>query len=791
MRIFLLSIFIFCGLLSFSQTTQLQATIEAPNLPDQMGRVMVFSLPDSSLIKGAFIDSNNVNVTFPSIEGGDYYIKISAPGFMDTSVVFNATESIQRLGHIILVKDITLDEVQVVYSKPIFERTMDGISVNVRGTTLEQLNTLFDVLKASPRLTSPDDESIEIIGFGSPLILIDRQAIMSVDELKAVPANQVERIEIITSPSAKYKAQGSGNGVIEIYTNNFSLEGYRATVDLNGGVSTQLKPVARVSLGLSVKKKKFTLNGHLGINYNSSIRIGSSDGISDDQSFGFQSNYETTRESMWQYYNVKMSYSISPKHKITLGANGHGSRSNNENLSTQDYFANDTTTLHESEITNSKYKWFRNSAFLNYTWETDTFGSVFEINLNYLNKVDDESVTSLSDFIDQSDNSTSEFNTRISSSDRPNIGELRVNYEHYFDTTNWKLSVGGAYSLLINGKVYNREVGSNDDWVIDPQYSNSYDYQEDIGALFAEVSKKWNKFGFRLGIRGEYTKLDGFSKSLQKQFMDSSFFQLFPNVSLLFEPTDTIGIKLYYNSGISRPEFSNYDPFVRIHDSLSVSYGNPYLRSSLKHSFGLEFDLFKAYNISLSYSIEEQPISTISFVNDTSFVSENTSWNARKKEMISASLGVPLELNWLSAWFSVWADYSKYQFTEEFNRPTFYNLAYGIYTYMTFKLPKDFSILNRISMYKWGNDQTTAKTNFHWGIRLTKKFLNGDMRVFAEVSNILPTKNRYDRRSSNFTTTTSVQNNYTSFKLGLFYKFGRLKAAANVQESSAGQTDRL
>ncbi|MDX2359298.1 MAG: outer membrane beta-barrel protein [Crocinitomicaceae bacterium] len=775
----------------YAQNAEIKVTIQADSLPDNIGKVLFFSLPDSTLLKGSYIENNSASAMVSASIDDSMYVVIRVPEFLEESKAFKITGPVVDLGTISLRKNLDLEEVQASYSKPIFERTMDGISVNVRGTTLEQLNTLFDVLKASPRLTSPDDESIEIIGFGSPLILIDRQPIMSMDELKAVPANQVERIEIITSPSAKYKAQGSGNGVIEIYTNNFTLEGYRATIDLNGGVSTQLKPVARVNLGLSFKKKKFTMNGHLGINYSSSLRNGVTEGISDDGSFGFHSSYENNRDAMWQYYNVKMSYSIRPEHRITIGANGHGSRSNNENLTTRDYFSNDSITLHKSESTNSGYKWFRNSAFLNYTWETDTFGSVFEININYLNKVDDENITNLSDFVDLSDNSTSEFNTRILSSDRPNIGELRVNYEHYFDTTRWKLSVGGSYSLLINGKVYDRELGSNELWTVDPQFSNSYDYQEDIGALFAEVSKKWEKFGFRLGVRGEYTKLDGYSKSLQKQFMDSSFFQLFPNVSLLFEPTDTIGIKLYYNSGISRPEFSNYDPFIRIHDSLSVSYGNPYLKSALEHSFGLEFDLFNAYNITLSYSIVEQPLSTISFVNDTSFVSENTPWNARKKEMISASIGVPLELKWLSGWFSLWTDYSKYQFTEEFNRPTFYNLAYGFYSYVTFKLPKEFSILNRLSMYKWGNDQTTTKANFHWGIRLTKKFNNGDIRIFAEVSNILPTKNRYDRRSSNYTTSTSVQNNYTSFKLGFFYKFGRLKAAANIQESSSGQSDRL
>ena len=88
------------------------------------------------------------------------------------------------------------------------------------------------------------------------------------EELKAIPADQVEKIEIITNPSAKYKAGGSANGVIEVYTKNFKLEGYRMSVRSQAGISTQLKPTGGLNLGYSYKKNKFTVNSYLGANYN-------------------------------------------------------------------------------------------------------------------------------------------------------------------------------------------------------------------------------------------------------------------------------------------------------------------------------------------------------------------------------------------------------------------------------------------------------------------------------------------------------------------------------------------
>lgn len=228
---------------TFSQNTRVIANIDSDEIPEGMGKGIIFSLPDSNLVKGSYIDSTSISIKFNATKGGTFYLKLVAPGLKDTNIVFTVEDTLVDLGTISLFNEQSLDEVSVVYRKPYFEKTINGIKVNVKGTTLEELNSLFDILKASPRLTSPDDESIEIIGRGVPLILIDRQPIMSNDELKAIPADQVDRFEILTNPSAKYKAQGSGNGVIEIFTTNFNLEGYRANIRINGGLNNKTKSI--------------------------------------------------------------------------------------------------------------------------------------------------------------------------------------------------------------------------------------------------------------------------------------------------------------------------------------------------------------------------------------------------------------------------------------------------------------------------------------------------------------------------------------------------------------------
>ncbi|GAB5416723.1 MAG: hypothetical protein Crog4KO_22120 [Crocinitomicaceae bacterium] len=775
---------------SFSQNVILEVPVIANDLPSGIGRGMVYSSKDSSLVKGNFIDSNLFRIQFEAIEDASYYVKLTAPGFADTLISFKAKPPVMRMDPVVLISDQTLDAINVVYEKPVFERTMNGLSVNVKGTTLEQLNTLFDILKASPKLSSPDDENIEIIGRGRPLILIDRQPLISNDELRAIPASEVDKIEIITNPSAKYRAQGSGNGVIEVYTNDFSLQGYRAHIRMNGGVNTQLKYRAGTNVGLNVKKGKFSLNGNLGLSYWESYNFGSSNYATTDSSLYSNSDFENNGQGLWRYYKVKAGYDINEDQRISFGVGGHGSGNNNTSVSSRDYYTSNMLTTSQTGEASNNSKWVTNRFFTNYTWDTDTLGSAFELNLNYTRRVSDSDREFTTNFVDNQSQTEEVYNALATSQDRPNIGEVRVNYEHYLDS-NFTLEFGADVSALFNDKRFNRYTPENGQWVEDSLFTNSYNYQEQIAGLFAQLSRKWDKFGFQIGLRGEYTRLDGFSESLNQQFMDSSYILPFPNAGVLIEPNEKLAITAYYSSGIDRPSFSNYDPFVRILDSLNVQFGNPYLRPSYEHTVGLEFDIMYSYNISFTYSRYNDIASTLTFVDPTTFVTSSTPWNARRNEMYSLSLSIPIDLEWLDGWNSLWVDYNTYEFTDVFQRAPFQNITMGFSSFLTFKLPYDFKIMNRLFINKWGNDVSTNNVMTNWGIRLTKEFDKPDINIFAEISQLFPNQNRTESVNGNYLSFSQNQWQFTGVRIGVFFKFGRLTANTSIKESESGQSGRL
>ncbi len=778
--------------ISFSQNVRIEGNLIFSDSTENLGQFTIFSLPDSTLRKGGYIDSSYFSTEFNTKKTTDFYIKIKAYGYKDTLISFTADDTLISLGTIDLNNNRSLGEVEVTYRKPMFVRTMDGLKVNVEGTTLQTLNNLFDILKASPKLISPDDESIEIIGKGVPLILIDRQAIITNDELKAIPADMVGSIEIITNPSSRYKAQGGNNGVIEVYTKNFHLEGYNMNISADGGLSTQLKPTSRLGMGFNLKRNKFSMNGYLGANYNSSNSFANSDGVATDGSGrSLTSSEEGDSWNTWQYYSLKGAYRMSKNHTLSFGVKGHGSFGGYTDHANESYSTNDSLQTLSDVSSTANTTWLNNSAFLNYVWETDTNHSALEVNLNLVAKTSNGDSESATIFENIPDSVSRSFNISNDNKDRPRIGELKINYDHVFDTTGWELSVGGYYSKLFNGQIYNQYNLIDDNWEADPLYSNSYDYSEDIAAAYAEISKKWDKFGFRLGVRGEYAKLDGYSNSLGQQFIDSSYILAFPTASILIEPNNVLGITLAYSSGIDRPQFSNYDPFVRIKDSLNVEIGNPYLRPSIEHTFSVDFDIMYAYNISVSYSRYNDPTSDLYFIDDNSFQITSTPWNAELEQDLSLSISLPFMGTKIQGWNSAWISYGKFTFTDDFDREPFFNITYGVFSYLSFILPKDFSIMNRLHIIKWGDANMVSNARINWGLRFSKKMMDNNFQIYFDVNNIIPPKNNFQLYSGVFDYNYESRNQFTSFKLGLYYKFGRLKRADNIKESESGQSGRI
>lgn len=541
-----------------------------------------------------------------------------------------------------------------------------------------------------------------------------------------------------------------------------------------------------------MRKGKFSLNTSVGASFRDQISFGSALYETTDESLRSQvSAHQSDNRNVHPRVNIKSAYQINEKQKITFGVRAYGSQSFRNQTDSTLYYQNNELLSRKDELLSAGGTWLSGSSFLNYMIETDTNKSNLEFNLNYKIKVNEGFSESRNSFYEYQNQTNSSFDIRNESRNRPNIGEFRATYEHVFDTTGWKWSGGGSYSIVYNGQEFTQYNFVNDDWIEDPLYTNSFDYTEQNGSAFTEVTKDWEKISIRGGVSAEYTGLNGYSNSLDQQFIDSTYFMLFPSGSVMFKPLEKLSITTFYSSGIRRPRFDNYDPFVRIEDSLTITYGNPYLLPEVRQSVGVDIDFFYQYNLSVTYNFAQNSHSTLSFVDETTFLLNQTPWNLDRNDGVSVSLSVPLKTKWFSGWNSIWLNYNKYTFPEIFEREDFVNITYGLWSYSTFTLPKEFSIINRLYVGKWGSETSKNNVIVDWGIRLNKKMFDRKFQLWAEVSDIIAPTNEYESIQTNFVGSGYNRWAFTSFKIGLFYKFGRLKQAENIQESSSGQSDRI
>ena len=791
---FILSIFfLLFSLSSHCQSFELKGQIGINQEDLGLGQITVFSIPDSTLIKGSYIDTTTFSLIVTSTGNNEYFAKVSITGYTDTIINFqNSGDSAVDLGIIKLQKDVTLNTVDIVYQKPTYVRNIDGIKVNVEGTTLETLDNLFEILKASPRLMSSDDESIEIIGKGVPLIFVDRQPIISIEELKAIPANMVDRIEIITNPSSKYRAQGRENGVIEIFTKNFRFEGYNMSVNAQGGIISQISPVGSLGIALSLKKAKFSFTGSVYGRYLEQTNTGSidrtmTDGSNRSTTWEFHNSYRNFSQNV----NLKAAYRFNENHTLSGGirANGFINKSNSEWSGY--YLTNGIQDIKEDQIATDELTWINNSAFLNYIVLTDTNQSNLEINLNYQLKVNEGAINHLTDYLDISTNNFQEFNMRNSYRNRPNIAELRSNYEHIFDTSGWKLSAGASYSIIFNKKELEAFRLIDSDWIIDTEFSNSYDYQEHIGATFFELTKDWSKVSVRAGIRGEITALDGYSNSLAMQFIDSVYVLPFPSASIIYHTSEKLSVTARYTSGINRPQFYNFDPFIRLTDSLTREQGNPYLLPATTHNLGVDFDLFQKYRISIDHSITKNPTTRQMYVEDSSFLFVFIPWNAKRSQSTSISVGFPLRTSWVDGWTYANFSYNNFEFPSEFNFSETESFTYVLWSSLNFHLKGQLTITNQVYVFKHASFAYSQKARVRWNIRITKRMLQNKLSISLIVNDILPPKADFTNEANNYREMGVRNDLFTDFQIGILYKFGRLKNDVRINETESGQSDRL
>lgn len=573
----LLALLLLTPLLAISQVKLSGKVMDSLYSPLDGVNILLTDLETNSIVDGAITDKQG-EFSFSTLKKGTYEIEWNYLGFethtekinllKDTDIgIIRLKEGNNQLGEIL----ISVEE-----KKPIIEMKIDRTIFNISQSDAVIGGNTIDALRVTPGLKIRDNK-IEMAGKGSVKLLInDREVRLQgkniFEYLKSIPSDQIERIEMITNPPAKYTAEGSF-GVINIVLKKGAQDQFFGIVSGKLHQSHDLSNSENISL--FYHKNDLQING--GAHYfDERGRITNLEQV-DYSSYTMKEDHIADRKIQGFGGFFEIEYALSEQ--TFIGANLRYSRTPNSQIRRtihEDYLREaqvDSTLLTKSR---DKSIFDTQSYNLYLDRKLDTVGSKFSGEVSFINYKQDKNENSLSQ------NSTTQEIFDLSSSNTTQIQLLHM----ALDT---ELKRGFAdYSFGLQASSSQTKNHSNYASPDLAEQNSEFKYDENIFSAYLSAAKTFNdKWSIKLGLRSEYTLSNGNSLTLQEVTKRKEL-ELFPSAYLNYHLNTTNSFTLSYGRRINRPPYNFLDPFRSYLSPYSYSEGNPYLRPAYNNNFELK-----------------------------------------------------------------------------------------------------------------------------------------------------------------------------------------------------------
>jgi Outer membrane protein beta-barrel family/Carboxypeptidase regulatory-like domain len=597
MRSLLLFLSISASLFIQAQTISGKITDDKQR-PVKSATVLLLKQSDSSLVKSSLSD-NDGNFKFAEVADGKYFVEVSVVSHKNIFTKVELAGKDVQLDAISLLTDATtLKGVTVTATKPFLEQRADKLIVNVEGSATAVGSTALEVLQKVPGILVINDK-VTLVGKGTPAIMVDGRLSQYTDItqlLRDLSAANIEKIEVISNPGAKYDA--SGGAIINIVLKRNANLGTNGSVSLNTGMGLYNKASIhadrnfyRISPGFNINHRKGKLNLYGGYNFLHRNWFGYSefDRIISPNRF-FQVNYEPNDVNS---HNFRAGADFYADKKNTFGVIARGfvrdgsSEGRNTTFHTNAATGQAISTFQTFNTTKNKRTNF--SANVNWKHSFDTTGKDLNVDIDY----SVFKLTNNSDIKTSLEDGSSYTNNQFIKNPVKFI-VMKADYEHPFNKK-LKLEAGLKSSFAtINNYLTFIQKG-----VQDNNRGTDFKYTENINAIYSSLSYHLEKWDLQGGLRAEQTISKGVSRS--QEVLNRNYWQLFPSVFLTNKISKKISAVAQYSRRVNRPSYQQQNPFIEYLDSLTYTRGNPSIKPETADQ----------YKLSLTY--ENQPFFSVSY----------------------------------------------------------------------------------------------------------------------------------------------------------------------------------
>lgn len=406
------------------------------------------------------------------------------------------------------------------------------------------------------------------------------------DGLRSLPANLIERIEVITNPSSRYEAEGM-SGIINIILKKDRRQGFNGSFDLTAG----LPESAGISFNLNYRKDKLNFFTNYGYNHRQTptIRNLYQEFYREDGTTSFV-DQTGDRVRGGQSHNLRFGADYFANDKNTITTSFAFRRSNNNNTSDiiyrnyeNDFPGNLTGISTRSEDSQEIEPNLQFSINHKKTYERD--GHEWSNSLQFRSSVEDQFSQFEELFFDGDLNQVDRDNLLQRAANKEGEGSFlfRSDYTYPFaDDGKFEMGYFGSIRRIDND--YLVEQFADEDWNVLTNLSNDFNYDENIHALYANVGNKKGRMSYQIGLRAEYSSV--LTELLQtSEVNDRNYVNLFPSAFLTYDLSASNSVQLSYSRRLRRPRFWDLNPFFTFSDSRNIFRGNPNLDPEFTHSF--------------------------------------------------------------------------------------------------------------------------------------------------------------------------------------------------------------
>jgi outer membrane receptor protein involved in Fe transport len=730
------------------------------------------------------------------IAAGTYELSVAAVGYQNVSrelVIDSTSKSTIDLGKILVGSQNTqLNAVEVTVDRPLVKQEIDRITYDVQADPESKIQTALDMLRKVPLVTVDGDDNIQVKGSTNFKVLINGRPSALVarspkDVFKSMPASSIVKIEVITTPPAKYDSEGLA-GIINVITTQKMESGYNGSI----GMRYHNPWGPGMNASLTLKHKKLALSAYYGNGFQNMPSTGFSRNRTGLNPQTRLAQYGSSKnEWNWQYMQAELSYEIDTLNLVTaeFGYNpGGGSMVGTQSSAL--YNASEVIDQSYDQYTNNKTSWSGLDLGLNFQHSFKrNKEQILTLSYKNANNYDDGlNSMSLNNVYNYNAKDFRQYNKSGSHEQT-----YQVDYIHPVK----KVDIEGGMKAIMRNNFSEYHLDNldplNGEYVTDPAQTNEFNYQQDVYSVYNSYNIKLKTWGFKAGARIEKTIVDADFLTTSTT-VNQDYANIVPSVSIQKKFKDVHSITAGYTQRIARPSIWELNPYIDRSTPNFESSGNPNLDAVINHSFEMNYSTFKKGSITLgsSYSFANNTIENVTRL-EADTVSRTTYENIGHDQRVGFNMSVnypfnsKLSVTMNSSLSYVWLKGS-------YNGLEYQNDGFqgNAYAFASYTLPKDVKARINAGYYSpWLMLQGQSNPYVYTSFSLSKEFFDKKLSVTANISNPW---NRYryykqDLSTSDFVQHMRYQQLYRSYGMRVAYQFGKLTDSIKKNQRGINNDD--